>query len=414
MICLQLVLKLLLLHHQLSQLEHILKRPDSYIGSVEKIAQTMWVYDSDTKRMVYREVKYVPGFFKIVDEILVNAADNKARVSYLVAFLSVLNPNQVNDVKMDSLKVNIDVDEGIISVYNNGKGIPIEIHNTEKIYIPEMIFGHLLTSSNYDDDEKKLTGGRNGYGAKLANIYSTEFTLETADKNTEQKYKQTWTDNMSKAGKAKITKNARNEEYTRVTFKPDLKRFGMDSIDEDTVALLKKRVFDMTGTVKNVKVHLNDERLKTKNFRQYVDMYIDSVTAEAADTSGGAAQTKPTVVYEAVNDRWEVAFAISEGNFQQVSFANSIATTKGGTHVTYIADQIAKNLLAGITKKNKGATVKPAQIKNHMWIFVNALIENPTFDSQTKETLTLPSSKFGTKPTLSEEFLKKGAVNQKY
>ena len=109
---------------------------------------------------------------------------------------------------MDTLKVEIDIEEGTISVHNNGKGIPIEIHSTEKIYIPEMIFGHLLTSSNYDDEEKKLTGGRNGYGAKLTNIYSTEFTIETADKKTEQKYKQTWTDNMTKAGKAKITKNS--------------------------------------------------------------------------------------------------------------------------------------------------------------------------------------------------------------
>ncbi|TDL28967.1 DNA topoisomerase II [Rickenella mellea] len=379
-------------YQKLTQLEHILKRPDSYIGSVERITQVMWAYDSDTKRMVHREVKYVPGFFKIVDEILVNAADNK-----------------INDPNMDSLKVHIDVDEGTISVFNNGKGIPIETHSTEKIPIPEMIFGHLLTSSNYDDDEKKLTGGRNGYGAKLANIYSTEFTVETADKKTEQKYKQTWTDNMMKAGKAKITKNSKKEEFTRVTFKPDLKRFGMDSIDEDTVALLKRRVYDMAGTVKNVKVFLNDERLKIKNFKQYVEMYVNSATAEAADSSGGAAQTKPTVVYEQIHDRWEVAFAISEGSFQQVSFANSIATSKGGTHVNYIADQIAKNLITGITKKNKGATVKPTQVKNHMWIFVNALIENPTFDSQTKETLTLPSAKFGTKPQLTEDFLKKVA-----
>ena len=308
---------------------------------------------------------------------------------------------------MDTLKVTIDVDEGMISVYNNGKGIPIEMHSVQKKYIPEMIFGHLLTSSNYDDDEKKLTGGRNGYGAKLTNIYSAEFTVETADKNSEQKYKQTWTNNMSVCGKAKITKS-KKEEFTRVTFKPDLARFGMGSIDEDMVALLKKRVYDMAGTVKNVKVYLNDERLKVKNFKQYVDMYINSVAAEATDASGGAAQSKQTVVYEQIHDRWEVAFAVSEGAFQQVSFANSISTMKGGTHVNYIADQISKNLISIITKRNKGATVKPAQIRNHMWIFVNALIENPTFDSQTKETLTLPSNKFGTKPTLTEDFLKKG------
>jgi DNA topoisomerase-2 len=309
---------------------------------------------------------------------------------------------------MDTLKVDIDVENNAISVYNNGRGIPIEIHSKEKLYIPELIFGNLLSSSNYDDDEKKLTGGRNGYGAKLTNIYSEEFTVDTADKHTGQKYKQTWTANMSKIGKAKITKNTRNEEYTKITFHPDLKRFGMDAIDDDTVSLLKRRVYDMAGIVRDVKVYLNGERIKIKNFKQYVDLYLNSAAAEAASTSGGAAQTKPTMIYENIGKRWEIAFAVSEGSFQQVSFANSIATTKGGTHVTLIADQIAKTLITSISKKNKGATVKPTQIKNHMWIFVNALIENPTFDSQTKETLTLPASKFGSKPVLSEEFMKKG------
>lgn len=316
---------------------------------------------------------------------------------------------------MSTLKVTVDVDAGTISVYNDGKGIPIEIHATQNMYIPELIFGHLLTSSNYDDDEKKLTGGRNGYGAKLANIYSHEFTVETADKNTCQKYQQTWMDNMTKVGKHKITKNTTKQEYTRITFRPDLKRFGMNVIDEDTVALLMKRVYDMAGTVKDIKVFLNDDRIKIKNFKQYVDLYLSSAAAEAAEASGGAAQTTPSIVYERVNDRWEIAFAVSDGTPQQISFANSIATIKGGTHVLLIQDQIAKNLIATITKKNKGATVKPAQIKNHMWIFVNALIENPTFDSQTKETLTLPSSRFGgSKPALSEDFLKKGSFLSLY
>ncbi|KAG6857673.1 DNA topoisomerase 2, partial [Tephrocybe sp. NHM501043] len=377
---------------KLSQLEHIMKRPDTYIGSIETITQPMWTYDVDTKRMVYKDTKYVPGFLKIVDEILVNAADNK-----------------INDDKMDSLKVNIDVEEGIISVYNNGRGIPIEIHSKEKIYIPELIFGHLLAGSNYDDNEKKLVGGRNGYGAKLANIFSHEFTLETADKNSQQKYKQTWTKNMSVCGKAKITKNVKGEEYTRVTFRPDLERFGMEKIDSDTAALLRKRVFDMAGTVKNVKVFLNDERLKIKNFKQYVELYLQSSQEAAAENSGGAAIVKPTVIYDQFGPRWEVGFAVSDGSFQHVSFANSIATTKGGTHVAAIADAIAKRLIEGIEKKNKAAKVKPAQVKNHMWIFVNALIENPTFDSQSKETMTLPASKFGTKPQITEDFMKKVA-----
>lgn len=310
---------------------------------------------------------------------------------------------------MNAIKVEIDVEENTISVYNNGRGIPIEIHSKEKIYIPEMIFGHLLSSSNYDDDEKKLTGGRNGYGAKLANIYSTEFTVDTADKNSGQKYKQTWTDNMGKCGKAKITKNSRNEEYTKVTFKPDLKRFGMDRIDEDTVSLLKKRVYDMAGTVKDISVYLNGEKIKVKGFKSYVEMYLNSAAEAAAETSGGAAQAKPSFIYEKVKDRWEVAFACSlEGQFQHVSFANSISTIKGGTHVATIADQIAKNIIQTVKSKNKGANLTPAKVKDQMWVFVNCLIENPTFDSQTKETLTLPASKFGSRPVLSEDFLKKG------
>ena len=308
-------------------------------------------------------------------------------------------------MNMDVIKATIDVEEGVISVYNNGSGIPIEMHSKEKIYIPELIFGHLLSGSNYDDTQKKLTGGRNGYGAKLANIYSHEFSVETVSGG--QKYVQTWANNMTKVGKAKITKCTK-EEYTKITFRPDLARFGMTTIDDDTVSLLKKRVFDIAGTTKNVKVYLDGEKLKVKGFKQYMEMYITSAAAEQANAAGGAVQIKPSVVYEVLNPRWEVGFAVSDGSFRHVSFANSISTTKGGTHVNNIADQISKGIIAHITKKNKGATIKPAQIKNHMWIFVNALIENPTFDGQTKENLTLPASKFGSKPAISEDFIKKG------
>lgn len=156
--------------YQLTQLEHIIKRPDTYIGSVERTTQFMWVYDSETEGMKYKEVSYVPGLYKIFDEIVVNAADNKQ-----------------NDANMDEIRVTIDRESGEISVWNNGRGIPIEIHAKEGIYVPELIFGHLLTSSNYDDTQKKVTGGRNGFGAKLCNVFSTEFTIETQDSRQKKK-----------------------------------------------------------------------------------------------------------------------------------------------------------------------------------------------------------------------------------
>ena len=374
---------------QLTQLEHILKRPDTYIGSIERTEKQMWVYNSETEAMESRDVSFVPGLYKIFDEILVNAADNKQR-----------------DKNMDEIKVTVDREKGEISVKNNGRGIPIEIHSKEKIYVPELIFGHLLTSSNYDDDMQKVTGGRNGFGAKLCNVFSTEFTLETVDSKSKQKYKQTWTDNMCKMQKAKIT-SFKGDDYTKVTFFPDFGKFGMKEMDNDFEAIVKRRVYDMAGTCKDVKVYLNGDRIKVRNFKKYMEMYTKAIKAETtAPDSGSTVETQQVILTETPNERWEIGFAVSDGSFQQVSFVNSIATTTGGTHVNYVADQIVTKLMDIVKKKNKGGVaLKPNQIRNHIFLFVNCLIVNPAFTSQTKEQLTTKSSQFGSKCTISEKFL---------
>ncbi|KAF2092181.1 type II DNA topoisomerase [Saccharata proteae CBS 121410] len=375
-------------YQKLTQLEHIIKRPDTYIGSVERTEQKMWVYNSTMESMECRDVSFVPGLYKIFDEILVNAADNKQ-----------------NDKNMNEIRVTIDREAGEISVRNNGKGIPIEIHEGEGIYIPEMIFGHLLTSSNYDDDQQKVTGGRNGYGAKLCNIFSTEFTLETADSKAGKKYKQTWTNNMGNMGKAKITSN-KSDDFTKVTFKPDFKKFGMDGIDDDFEALAKRRVYDLAGTVKGVKVLLNGDRLKLKGFKDYMKMYTKAIKSEQV-ADGSTEPSQDVILTDNPDERWEIGFAVSDGSFQQVSFVNSIATTSGGTHVSYIADQIVNKLMEIVKKRNKGGfQLKPHQLKNHLFLFVNCSIVNPAFTSQTKEQMTTKASQFGSKCTVSDKFLK--------
>ncbi|CAJ0626037.1 10107_t:CDS:2 [Entrophospora sp. SA101] len=351
---------------KLSPIEHVLKRPDTYVGSVEAVTEKQWIYNSEEDKLEYKEITYVPGFFKIFDEILVNAADNKAR-----------------DPLMNTIKVNIDKEKGHISIYNNGKGIPIEIHKDLNVHVPEMLFGQLMTSSNYDDDVKRITGGRNGLGAKSANIFSTKFTVETADSNQKKKYVQNFSENMRKTDSPKITAYNKKEEYTKISFNPDLEKFGMTEFTDDTVALLNKRVYDTAGVVKDVKVFLNDKRIQVKNFKEYVQMYLKSVNADAASS-------KISVVHEKFGERWEVVIAPSvEGQFQQVSFVNSICTSKGGLHVKHVTEQITTKLAEHIEKKNKDLKVKPQQVRNHIWIFVNCLIENPTFDSQTKEYMTL-------------------------
>ncbi|XP_007893690.1 DNA topoisomerase 2-beta isoform X2 [Callorhinchus milii] len=363
-----------------TQLEHILLRPDTYIGSIQSLTQPMWVYDEDVG-MNLRDVTYVPGLYKIFDEILVNAADNKQR-----------------DKNMTCIKISIDVDSNIISIWNNGKGIPVVEHKVEKVFVPALIFGQLLTSSNYDDEEKKVTGGRNGYGAKLCNIFSTRFTVETACKEYKSSFKQTWTNNMNKSSESKI-KFFDGDDYTCITFQPDLAKFNMEKLDKDIVALMTRRAYDIAGSCKGVKVMLNGKKLPVNGFRSYVDLYVK----DKLDETGIALK----VVHESVNDRWEVCLTMSEKGFQQISFVNSIATTKGGRHTDYVVDQIVSKLIEIVKKKNKaGVSVKPFQVKNHLWVFVNSLIENPTFDSQTKENMTLQTKSFGSKCALSEKFIK--------
>lgn len=363
-----------------TQLEHILLRPDTYIGSVEPVTQQMWVFDEDIG-MNQREITFVPGLYKIFDEILVNAADNKQR-----------------DKNMSAIKITIDPESNTITIWNNGKGIPVVEHKDEKMYVPALIFGHLLTSSNYDDEEKKVTGGRNGYGAKLCNIFSTKFTVETACKEYRHSFKQTWQNNMTKTADPKI-KFFDGEDFTCVTFQPDLSKFKMEKLDKDIVALLTRRAYDIAGSCKGVKVTLNGKKLPVNSFRSYVDLYVK----DKVDETGVALK----VVNESVNERWEVCLTMSEKGFQQISFVNSIATTKGGRHVDYVVDQIVAKLIEVVKKKNKaGVSVKPFQVKNHVWVFVNCLIENPTFDSQTKENMTLQMKSFGSKCLLSEKFIR--------
>jgi len=355
-----------------SQLEHILLRPDTYIGSVERNTAKMWVINEETQKMELRELSFVPGLYKIFDEILVNAADNKQR-----------------DPSMNMIQVEINQEENRISVWNNGRGVPVQIHQEHGIYVPDLIFGHLLTSSNYDDNDKKTTGGRNGFGAKLANIFSTEFTVRTYDGSTGQMFKKTWRDSMRKSEKAQI-ESKKSQDFTEVTFKPDLAKFGMDKLDDDIVALMKKRVWDIAGcSDKSLKVRLNGKLIPVADFREYVNLY----------PVGEALKNQQ---FESIG-RWTVCVAVSPCGFQQVSFVNSIWTFKGGKHVQYILDQVTDRIIEKL--KRKISDLKPFQIKPHLWIFINCLIENPAFDSQTKENLTTVKTKFGSECKLSEKML---------
>jgi len=355
-----------------TQVEHILLRPDTYVGSVEHQDESLWVWNEKKGEMEYKGISYVPALYKVFDEILVNAADNLQR-----------------DPKMKVIKVDIDKSKGRIRVWNDGKGIPIQLHKKYKVFVPELVFGHLLTSDNYDDSERKVTGGRNGYGAKLTNVFSKRFVIETAGGG--KKYKQEWTNNMSKKGKPQVTKGS-SSSYTCVEFWPDLAKFGMKELEADTVALMMRRVYDIGGTSGDrCAVYLNGRKLDAKNFTHYCSYFHNG--------DGHA--------FAQIGKRWQVLVARSDGDgLQQNSFVNAISTPKGGTHVNYILDQLVDAISSKASKQaGKGTEIKRVHVKSHLWLFVNCLIENPAFSSQTKEQMTLKVSQFGSTCSLPRSFI---------
>jgi len=350
-----------------SQREHVLARPGMYVGDTKNCSGNAWIYTPEGMKNTQGE--WNPGIYKIFDEILTNASDEVQR-----------------NKSVNCIKVKITGDK--ISVYNNS-GIPIELHEEYNIYIPELIFANLLTSSNYDDTQERTTGGLNGLGAKLTAIFSKSFTVETAKNG--KKYIQTFTDNLSKISKPKITES--NDEYTKITFIPDYEKFGITGINDFTNSILEKRVLDLCAiTPKNVAVHLNGQKMKVKDFSEYIGLYL------------GDKKTRPRIIQE--SERWSVAIAPSEEGFQCVSFVNGIYTCDGGSHVEHVISPIIKKLTEMIQEKNKNITIKPQYIRDNLFVFINCLIVNPDFSSQTKEKNITKVQNFGSKFTASEDFIK--------
>ncbi|GFE53107.1 DNA topoisomerase [Babesia ovis] len=360
-----------------SQLEHILLRPDTYIGNTELLTQQMWIYNPETKRMVYEAVTFIPGLYKIFDEILVNAADVHAR-----------QQSDPSLTKMTCIKVNFNKETGAITVFNDGEPIPVQIHKEHQVYVPEMIFGELLTSDNYDDEDGRITGGRNGFGAKLTNIFSKTFSVTCGDSKRYKQFAMKWEDNMTKISSPAKVGPYHGKSFVKITFVPDYQRFGIPTMDEGTLKVLMKRVYDIAGTT-GLKVYWNDERLAISDFRQYTSLFFEE-------------DAQVVRVYDKAH-RWEVMVSATDGSgFQQVSFVNNITTLKGGTHVQHVLEPLVAALTNKVKSKNKdGVELKPYQIKNYIFLFVNCQIVNPTFDSQTKETLTTKPAKFGSKYSMN-------------
>ena len=371
--------------------QHILDNPDTYIGSVENVDADMWIYDDESQRIVQKNIHYIPGLYKLFDEGIVNSRDHVMRM--------IQSP--ILDKRFVSYINTTIQDDGTIIFANDGNGIDIAKHPEYDIWIPELIFGHLRTSTNYDKNEKRIVGGKNGFGFKLALIWSTYGRIETLDHTRGLKYVQEFRNNLNVIEPPTITKVSKTSKpYTKVVFKPDYQRFGIPGLSKDMIGLLKKRAFDIAAvtdhSIKKVKIGFNEDLVPVKSFQHYVDLYVGSKT-----------ETKR--IYESKDERWEYAIALAPNHeFTQVSFVNGICTFKGGKHVDYIMNQITRKLCDYIEKKKK-VKVSPTSIKEQLMVFIRCDIENPAFDSQTKDYMNTPVAKFGSSCTVSDGFVEKVA-----
>ncbi len=335
---------------KLSQIEHVLKRPGMYIGSIDKETTVMDIFDNN--KIIEKEIEYSPGLYKIYDEIISNAYDEAVR-----------NKNVKN--------IYVNIIDDTISVMNDGSSVNIIIDKKNNIYVPELIFGHLLTSSTFTE-EKRITAGTHGLGAKLTNIFSKKFEVEIGDSKNKLHYYQLFENNLSKINKPKIKKYS-GKDYVKITFNPDYQRFGLDNLTNDIKSLFQKRAYDISGVLSKVNIHYNDKLLEINSFIDYAKLYFDKGQDYISQTCGSS----EFIITNSNNDK-----------FKDVSFVNGVHTKNGGKHVDHLLKQIIDNMQKAIKKKYKNAKIRDSFIKDKITIFLNAEIENPIFSSQTKDSLS--------------------------
>jgi DNA topoisomerase-2 len=347
----------------LDEIEHVRRRTGMYAGSTELQTASEWVYDPIEKKMVKRTISYIPALVKVFSEILDNAIDEHRRQP------------------MDSIRVEFDP-SGMISVQDSGRGIPVEIHPQTGKYVAETIFSNMRAGSNFNDSEDQQLIGTNGVGSTLTNILSKHFRVESCD--GKKLLTQDFYDGLRERTEPKIKPDTKNR--TKISFVPDYEFFKLQGLDGDHALKMTKKIVDAAACNPAVKFYVNGERINVRDFGDYIGLYSDEY------------------VYDDTED-WKVGVSASDG-FEQISFVNSVETYQGGTHVFYVMDQITEAVRAFIKKKHK-IEVKPADIRNHMRVYISANVNRPKFSSQTKENMISQPGTYKTTWSVPDKMINK-------
>ena len=363
-------------YKELTETEHVLLRPGMYVGSVKPELSTQFVFDYKDQTMVQKEVEYVPAMLKLIDEVVSNSCDEYRRK---------------DNLGLTQLNVTIMKDDTIV-IEDNG-GIPVVKHKEAGIMVPQLIFGRMRTSSNYNDEEDRTGLGTNGVGSSLTNIFSSYFGIMTDD--GKKRWLGNWRNNMSEFYGEKIEKSSKKNHGTRTTFHLDFSRFeGVEHLDRSFKDIILTRCINAAAANPGLVVKYKDDDVCGeycyKNFKDYIDLYRNYLTL------------KDCIEYKEDD---KCVYVYPDGNIN-VGFVNGGICNKG-THIKALHQFINASISEFLKKKDK-IDVLPRQVDGNYSMFCDLTISNPSYDSQTKECLTTPVEKF------YKDDSKKFEVSQKF
>lgn len=381
----------------LSDIDHVLLRPEVHIGSIEPMEHMEYVVDEEFTTISEKSVVISEALVRVFVEVLANAVDN-------------IHRSKDTDTPCKSIKVEIDED-GRTMVHNDGQIIKITKEENDgievdgkkcSVYNHELVFGHLRSSSNYDDTITRETSGKNGIGVKCTNILSTSFKVTGVDPENKKKLVQEWTNNMKSTSGPKVSSSTAKTGYTEVTYYPDFSRFSTQNNNKgkneeskeegkkystDAIGIFRKHVLDvaMVASSQGVSVYFNGKKLPIKKFSDYTKLFkMDKETVSITE------------------DTSEVTIAfVSEGYKKRpISFVNGLFTKDGGQHVDGWSKTFFASLLSVLNKPTRGASdykdlkLTQKDITPYFRFFVKATVDKPKFDCQNKNMLKSPVLKY--------------------
>jgi DNA topoisomerase-2 len=412
--------------------EFVLNRPDTYIGSCRTTKRIEYVasIEENTYQISKKEVTSNPGLNRIFIEILSNVIDNKWRSEQL-------------GHKMTTIKIDIDKENGTTCVWNDGAIISCKKGENDKEYKPEIAFGSLLSSSNYDDTIERKTSGLNGIGSKGCNIFSSYFKVKINDPENKIQYKQEWKNNMYDKEKPKITISKLKGNFTEITYIPDFKRFGLEGYTDDILSIYLKYILD-TAMLTKIPIIFNKKKIPIKSLLDYSKMYdinkqIDELEnikeetikdeldekdeLENIEEENDEDEEKETIEKDKILQKKDERIYLSSKDcevvlvsnddieeFENISFVNGINTSQGGVHVEQWTEALFRPILDKLNNKGKRKPTSPkskskvkdkqekpkknelniSHIKKYFRIFVVSIVDKPSFTSQEKTYLVKP------------------------